>query len=116
MILDSCVFCKIINRSIPADIVFEDDYTLAFRDINPQAPTHILVIPKTHISGLNELNEKNSNIILHITQTAKKLTEQEEISKSGYRWVINSGKDGGQTVFHLHLHVLGGRNLDWPPG
>ena len=114
--MDSCLFCKIINGSIPSDIVFEDDHTLAFRDINPQAPTHILVIPKMHISGLNELNEKNLSIILHMTQTAKILAEQEGITNNGYRWVINSGKDGGQTVFHLHLHVLGGRNLHWPPG
>lgn len=114
--LDNCLFCKIAARKIPAEIVYEDEHTLAFNDINPQAPTHILIIPKIHISGLIDLNDENIEIMMHVSKTAKKLAEQEGLSNKGYRWVINSGVDGGQTVFHLHLHLLGGRSLHWPPG
>ena len=111
-----CLFCKIINGKIPSNKVFEDEFTLAFRDINPAAPTHILVIPKTHISGLNDLNNENINIMTKLISTAREICDIEGIESEGYRCVINSGEYGGQTVFHLHLHVLGGRNLKWPPG
>ena len=114
--MEDCLFCKIINGKIPSYKVFEDEFTFAFRDINPAAPTHILVIPKTHISGLNDLNNENINIMTKLTSTALKICVTGGIESEGYRWVINSGEDGGQTVFHLHLHVLGGRNLKWPPG
>ena len=114
--MDNCLFCNIVAKKIPAKIVYEDENTIAFNDINPQAPIHILVIPKKHISGLNDLNDENLINMIHLSKTANQLTKQEGIAESGYRWVINSGKDGGQTVFHLHLHLLGGRNLSWPPG
>ena len=114
--MENCLFCKIIKGEIQSNIVFEDEFTFAFRDINPAAPTHILVIPKTHISGLNDLNNENINIMTKLTSTAREICNTEGIESEGYRWVINSGEDGGQTVFHLHLHVLGGRNLKWPPG
>ena len=114
--MTDCLFCKIIKKEIPANIVFENDKTIAFRDINPVAPTHILVIPKNHISGLIEINNKNSEIISQLTETANIVCEQEGIFNDGFRFVINSGENGGQTVFHLHLHILGGRKLEWPPG
>ena len=114
--MEDCLFCKIIKGEIPSNKVFEDEFTLAFWDINPAAPTHILVIPKTHISGLNDLNNENINIMTKLTSTAREICDNEGIESEGYRWVINSGEDGGQTVFHLHLHILGGRNLKWPPG
>ena len=114
--MENCLFCKIIKGEIQSNIVFEDEFTFAFRDINPAAPTHILVIPKTHISGLNDLNNVNINIMTKLTSTAREICNTEKIESEGYRWVINSGEYGGQTVFHLHLHVLSGRNLKWPPG
>lgn len=114
--MSDCLFCKIIKKEIPANIVFEDDNTVAFRDINPVAPTHILVIPKSHVSGLNDINNTNSEIMSQLTETANKVCEQEKIINNGFRFVINSGENGGQTVFHLHLHILGGRKLEWPPG
>jgi len=114
--MEDCLFCKIIKGEIPSNKVFEDEFTFAFRDINPAAPTHILVIPKTHISGLNDLNNENINIMTKLASTAREISNAEGIDSRGYRWVINSGEDGGQTVFHLHLHLLGGRKLKWPPG
>jgi histidine triad (HIT) family protein len=107
------IFTKIINREIPADIVYEDDHVLAFRDIDPKAPTHILIIPKTEISGLAALPDEGDH--KHILNAAKKIAEQEGLT-SGYRLVINQGPDAGQSVEHLHAHLLGGRKLGWPPG
>lgn len=107
------IFTKIINREIPADIVYEDDHVLAFRDIEPKAPVHILVIPKQEITGLAGLPEEGDH--LYILNAAKKIAESEGLS-SGYRLVINQGPDAGQSVEHLHAHLLGGRELGWPPG
>ena len=112
----SSLFSKIINREIPADVVYEDDEIIAFNDINPQAPVHILIVPKKEIRTLNDLNENEQKIIGKIFLTVKKLAKEFNIDKTWYRTVFNCNKDGGQTVFHIHLHLLGGRKLDWPPG
>jgi histidine triad (HIT) family protein len=109
----NCIFCKIIDRQIPSKIVGEDEYSVAIRDVNPQAPTHILVLPKNHIANIGEVDDGEllGRLFLHATSLAK----QEGLSK-GYRLVVNTGNDGGQTVHHLHIHLLGGRALGWPPG
>jgi len=112
----SSLFSKIINREIPADVVYEDDEIIAFNDINPQAPVHILIVPKKEIRTLNDLNENEQKIVGKIFLTVKKLAKEFNIDKTGYRTVFNCNEDGGQTVFHIHLHLLGGRKLDWPPG
>jgi len=109
-----CLFCKIIDKQIPAKIVYEDDFTLAFDDISPQAPIHFLVIPKLHLPSLNEMED--SNLAGKILMTVKKVAKEKGISDSGYRVVLNTNEDGGQTVFHLHAHVLGKRKMEWPPG
>ena len=109
------IFSKIIRREIPADIVYEDELTLAFRDINPQAPTHILVIPKKLIPSLAHAEDSDQELLGHLLETARKVAVQESLD-NGYRVVINTGRDGGQTVHHLHLHLLGRRSLKWPPG
>ncbi len=110
------IFSKIIRREIPADIVHEDEWCLAFRDINPQAPTHILIIPKEVITGLQDAAARHGQLLGHLLLVAGQLAKTEGIDGSGYRCVVNAGADGGQTVFHLHLHLLGGRQLEWPPG
>ena len=112
----SCIFCKIINGDIPSKKLYEDDKVLAFHDISPEAPIHFLVIPKDHIKSVNELNEKKADIISHIFLVINKLVRELNISETGYRIVNNCGKDGGQTVDHIHFHVLGQRDLKWPPG
>ena len=109
------IFGKIIRREIPANIVYEDDLCLAFTDVNPQAPTHILVIPKKPIPKLEEAQEDDQNLLGYLLVTVKKVAQQAGLN-NGYRVVINNGNDGGQTVDHLHLHILGGRSLSWPPG
>lgn len=111
-----CLFCKIIARQIPADIVYENEKVLAFNDISPQAPVHILVVPKKHIDRVSNLKEPDKNIVSELIFTAKKLAEEKGITESGYRLVLNNNKDAGQAVFHIHLHLLGGRKLGWPPG
>lgn len=113
--MSETVFSKIIRREIPADIVYEDDLALAFNDINPQAPTHILVIPKQPIPRISEASDDDQALLGHLLLTAKRVAEQVGLEK-GYRVVINNGNDGGQTVDHLHLHILGGRFMQWPPG
>ena len=110
-----CLFCKIINGEIPSSKVYEDDTVFAFRDIDPQAPTHILIIPKQHIKSAAEIDESNSAVISHIFEVAAKIAKQEGLD-DGFRIVNNCGKDGGQSVSHLHFHVLGKRLLAWPPG
>tara|TARA_B100000945_G_scaffold85673_1_gene66516 strand:+ start:1275 stop:1616 length:342 start_codon:yes stop_codon:yes gene_type:complete len=112
----SSLFTKIINREIPADIVYEDDQIIAFNDINPQAPVHILIVPKKEIATLNDLETKDQEIVGKMFLTAKKLAVKLNIDKTGYRTVFNCNEHGGQTVFHIHLHLLGGRQLVWPPG
>lgn len=109
------IFSKIIRREIPADIVYEDNLCLAFRDINPQAPVHVLVIPKEPIARLSDAESQNHALMGHLLLTVKRVADQLGLEQ-GYRVVINNGDDGGQTVNHLHLHVLGGRTLSWPPG
>ncbi|MGV3024366.1 histidine triad nucleotide-binding protein [Clostridium thermobutyricum] len=111
-----CIFCKIINGEIPSKKIYEDDMVYAFYDINPEAPVHFLVIPKKHIKSANYINNENSKYISHIFEIINKLTSELNIDKTGYRVVNNCGVDGGQTVEHLHFHVLGGRELKWPPG
>jgi histidine triad (HIT) family protein len=110
-----CLFCKIIAGEIPSKKVFEDDLTYAFRDINPQAPTHVLVLPRRHIASLAETNAEDQTLMGHLLLVAERIASSEGLSK-GFRTVINTGPDGGQTVDHLHLHVLGGRAMHWPPG
>jgi len=113
--MSDCLFCKIRDGAIPAKKLFEDDRAVAFRDINPQAPTHILVIPRKHIASLDEATAEDEALIGHMHLVAQKLARDEGLSK-GWRAVFNTGKEAGQTVFHIHLHLLGGRPLGWPPG
>lgn len=111
-----CLFCKIIAGEIPSDKVYEDEYVYAFRDIEPQAPVHILIIPKEHIKSANELDEVNSGVVAKVFCVAAKIAKAEGISEDGYRIVNNCGEYAGQSVKHLHFHMLGGRLLSWPPG
>jgi histidine triad (HIT) family protein len=113
---DSCLFCKIIAREIPASIVYEDESVLAFNDINPQAPTHVLLVPKRHIATLNALEPGDDQIVGELVRRAAAIADQRGISAPGFRTVFNTNRDAGQTVFHIHLHLLGGRSLTWPPG
>lgn len=110
------IFTKIINKEIPADIVYEDDEILAFKDINPQAPVHVLIIPKQQISTLNDLQQSDQDIIGKLVYRASQIAKEMGISKDGYRVLFNCNEGAGQTVFHIHLHLLGGRKLNWPPG
>ncbi len=114
--MGNCLFCKMVAGDIKPDVVYEDDSVLAFRDLNPQAPVHILVIPKKHISTINDMSHDDERLIGKLYMAAKKITKQEGISEDGYRAVINCNKDGGQAVYHIHLHLLGGRSMVWPPG
>lgn len=109
------LFTKIINREIPADIVYEDELCLAFRDINPQAPLHVLLIPKTPIAKLSESSDSDQALLGHLLRTAPKIADQQG-HRDTFRLVVNNGEEAGQTVFHLHLHILAGRNFTWPPG
>ncbi len=111
-----CVFCRIVRREIPSKIVFEDSRVLAFEDINPKAPVHILVIPKRHIGKTSDLTEANIHIAGELVLAAKNIARERGVEDSGYRIVLNCNKDAGQEVFHLHLHLLGGRKFSWPPG
>ncbi len=111
-----CLFCKIAAGEIPSTKVYEDDKILAFRDIEPQAPQHIIIIPKEHISSANEITEGNSTVVAKIFETAAKIAKELGFSENGYRIVNNCGEDGGQTVGHIHFHLLAGRELGWPPG
>jgi len=106
-----CIFCNIVAGNIPATLIYQDDRAIAIRDINPQAPTHILVIPKEHIPGLIELRDEHRDLSAHLIYVANQLARSEGIAESGYRLIINSGSDGGQVVLHLHLHLLGGQKL-----
>ena len=112
----STIFSKIINKEIHADILFENDKILAFRDISPQAPVHFLVIPKKRIRTINDINEEDKSLIGELFIVAKEIAKKEGISEKGYRTIFNCNEHGGQTVYHIHLHVLGGRQLEWPPG
>jgi histidine triad (HIT) family protein len=114
--MTDCLFCKMVNGSIKPDMVYENDAMLAFKDINPQAPVHVLVVPKKHIATLNDLEPEHDVLVGEMYLTAKKVAEKLGIAESGYRTVMNCNEGAGQSVFHLHLHVLGGRQMGWPPG
>lgn len=116
MINKSCVFCRIAGKEIPAKIVYEDNEVVAFDDLKPQAPVHIIIIPRSHIEKTADLTERDSSLAGRLILTAKKLAKEKNIQESGYRIVMNCNKDAGQEVFHLHLHLLGGRKFTWPPG
>ena len=111
-----CLFCKILAGEIPADLVYESETAVAFRDINPKAPTHVLVIPRKHISTINDIEPDDQEIIGSLYIAAKEIAAQAGIADDGYRAVMNCNEDAGQSVFHIHLHVMGGRVLAWPPG
>ena len=111
-----CLFCKIVNREIPASIVYEDERILAFNDINPQAPTHVLVVPKAHIATLNDVSPEDDQIVGELVRRAAAIAKTRGISTGGFRTVFNTNREAGQTVFHIHLHLLGGRAMEWPPG
>ena len=114
--MSECLFCKIVARTIPAALVYEDDLVVAFDDINPQAPTHTLVIPRKHVTSIAELQESDVALLGRLLLAGNKIARQKGIADAGYRFVVNTGADGGQSVFHLHLHILGGRHMGWPPG
>lgn len=112
----SCIFCKIVRKEIPSKAVFEDDKIMAFEDIRPQAPVHIIIVPKSHIEKASELQDADANLVGRLILIAKNIANGKKIQDSGYRIVMNCNKDAGQEVFHLHLHLLGGRKFSWPPG
>ncbi|MBL8167231.1 MAG: histidine triad nucleotide-binding protein [Acidobacteria bacterium] len=113
---DNCIFCRILAGEIPSTKVYEDRLVYAFRDANPQAPTHVLLVPKEHIESLNDAAQGDEALLGHMLRLAPKIANQEGLADSGFRTVINTGGDAGQTVWHLHVHVLGGRPMTWPPG
>ncbi len=114
--MTDCLFCKIRDREIPGDIVYENNHVLAFNDINSVAPTHILIIPKEHIPTLNDLEENHTQTMGELFLAAKAIASKEGLSDSGYRTIFNCNEDAQQTVFHIHLHLIGGRKMTWPPG
>ena len=113
---EDCLFCKIIAGEIPSNKVYEDDAVYAFHDINPAAPVHILVIPKKHLSAVNAASEEDQALLGHLLLKANAIAAEQGLAEEGFRYVINTGDKGGQTVYHLHLHILGGRQMNWPPG
>jgi len=114
--VDDCLFCKIVDGRIPGAIVYQDDQVVAFKDINPQAPTHLLVVPRKHIASLNALSQEDDALVGAVVRAGATLAREHGHGDRGYRTVFNTNADAGQTVFHIHLHVLGGRTLTWPPG
>jgi histidine triad (HIT) family protein len=114
--MTDCLFCRIANREIPASIVYEDQRVVAFNDINPQAPAHVLIIPKRHIASLNEISVEDDQLVGELVRRAAAIAKDLGLSGGGYRTVFNTNRDAGQTVFHVHLHLLAGRSLTWPPG
>ncbi len=114
--MKDCIFCKIAKKEIPAKIVYEDDNILAFDDIRPQAPVHVLVIPKAHWASLNDVPDAEQGILGDILMKAREIARVKGVRESGYRIVLNTGRDSGQDVFHIHFHILGGRRMTWPPG
>ena len=111
-----CLFCKIIGGEIPAEVIYRDDRSIVISDINPQAPTHLLVIPFEHLESLDEASQKDEALLGHLLRVGARVANEAGLAESGYRTVINTGAGAGQSVFHLHVHVLGGRALNWPPG
>jgi len=114
--MTECLFCKVRDGEIPADMVYENDAVIAFRDVNPQAPTHILIVPKKHIATVNDLDEADAPVTGEMYLAAKRIATSEGIDEDGYRLVVNCNSCAGQTVFHIHMHMLGGRAMTWPPG
>lgn len=114
--MSDCLFCKMVSGEIQPDVVYEDDAVLAFRDVNPQAPTHVLVIPKVHIATTNDLDQENIAIVGQLYLAAQQIAGDEGIAEPGYRMVMNCNPEAGQSVYHIHLHLLGGRPMHWPPG
>ena len=111
-----CIFCKIIEKKIPSKTVYEDEYAIAFEDVRPQAPTHLLIVPKKHISEIHSMTENDRDLIGHLFFCARTIAQERGLDAQGYRLVINNGAGAGQTVFHIHLHILSGRRFSWPPG
>ncbi|HZB25254.1 MAG TPA: histidine triad nucleotide-binding protein [Vicinamibacterales bacterium] len=114
--MSGCLFCRIVSGEMPASLVYQDERVLAFRDINPQAPNHVLVIPRKHIATLNDLSPEDDELVGELVRRGAAIARELGVSDAGYRTVFNCNADAGQTVFHIHLHVLGGRRLGWPPG
>ena len=113
---EECIFCRIAEGEIPANIVYRDENVVAFEDIKPVAPVHLLIIPTRHISSIRELDESNADVLVNLVHTANKLAREKDIHDAGFRLNINAGPNGGQTVYHLHVHLIGGRFMTWPPG
>ena len=116
MTASDCLFCKIISEEIPAEIIYESPDAIAFRDINPQAPTHVLIVPRRHIATVNDLTNSDTDTVGQLFLAARDIAKQEGFAEDGYRVTMNCNAAAGQTVFHIHLHLLGGRNFSWPPG
>lgn len=115
--MSDCIFCKISNKEISSNFIYEDEFVVAFHDLNPQAPHHILIVPKKHIKNIFEFQDEDKNLAAHIfVDVVKKISKKIGVDESGFRLVINTGDDGGQTVGHVHVHLLGGRKMTWPPG
>ncbi|MBN1350760.1 histidine triad nucleotide-binding protein [candidate division KSB1 bacterium] len=114
--MTDCIFCRLIKGELPSDIVYRDDDVIAFRDIDPKAPVHILIIPLKHIRTVNDLSPADQMLVGKMILIAQKIAEQERIDQRGYRLIFNCNRDGGQAVYHIHLHLLGGRGMHWPPG
>ena len=114
--MDNCIFCQIAKKGIPAKVVYEDEMILAFEDIHPKAPTHVLIIPKEHYASLNDVPEDKGDLLACILIKARQIARDKGIAESGYRIVLNTARDSGQDVFHIHFHLLGGRKMSWPPG
>ena len=111
-----CLFCRIVAGEIPSDLIYNDERSIAFRDINPQAPVHVLVVPREHLESLDEASQRDEAMLGHLLRVAARVANEQGLSESGYRTVINTGVGVGQSVFHLHVHLLGGRPMSWPPG
>lgn len=114
--MSNCIFCKVLAKEIPSGIIYEDDACIAFDDINPQAPVHVLIVPREHIPTFNDLRESHKELIGHLCMVVNRIAEIKKIKEPGFRMVINCNPAGGQMVYHLHVHVLGGRHMSWPPG
>ena len=114
--MSDCLFCKIVTGDIPAEKVFENDHVIGFQDLNPQAPTHVLVIPKKHVSTINDLQDEDKALVGEMYMAARQIAADQGLAEKGYRTVMNCNEEAGQTVFHIHLHLLGGRRMQWPPG
>jgi len=114
--MSDCLFCRFVRKEIPTRVVFENNSCLAFEDINPKAPVHVLIIPKKHIGGMGDMTPEDEATLGHLALVGRQIAQEKKVDQSGYRLVINTGPDAGQSVFHIHVHLLGGRPMSWPPG